>query len=341
MCVPRRMTMGSLLWFCLFVVPVAAQFGAPLTGGGFVVFGRVHLPNGKPATRVKVYIEMPNGLHRDVLSDDSGNFEFRGVPAGRYRVTATNPNDRDQYSEPAESDSTRSYSNRVQINVYLRLPTHGDKAKHNAGTVSLAEAAQNIPKPARKAYEQGVQFQKENQADKAIAQFTQAVKLYPEYFQALTERANLLLQGNKLAEAEADFERSLKINPKDAAALRSLGYCQIQQKKFVAGVGNLEKSYSLDPNVPLTLLLLGYGNLSLNRYEEAKQCLQEALKMGPESAARAHIYLAEVYSHEGNFKDAADEVRQYLKAKPDAADAARLKEMEAQWRARGKASQKP
>lgn len=301
-----------------------------------MIFGRVSLPNGQPAARVKVFIEMMSGLKRDVLTDQEGNYEFRGMSAGRYRVYATNPEAPEQFSEPAESDSTRAYANRVQINIYLRLPMHGKKESAKPGTVSVAEATQNIPKPARKAYEQGLKLQKENRAQEALAQFNQAIELYSDYFQALTERANLLMQQNKLREAETDFERALQLNAKYPPALRGLGYCQIQQQKFPAALVNLEKSFALEPNVPLTLLLLGYANLSLNRYEEAKQCLQQALKLNPESAARAHVYLAEVFAHEQKFNAAADEIRAYLKAKPDAADAVSLRKMEADWRARGK-----
>jgi hypothetical protein len=50
----------------------------------------------------------------------------------------------EQYSDPAESDTTRAYNNRLQINVYLRLPMHGEKGK-KPGTVSVADAAQSIP----------------------------------------------------------------------------------------------------------------------------------------------------------------------------------------------------
>ena len=103
-----------------------------------------------------------------------------------------------------------------------------------------------------------------------------------------------------------------------APALRGIGYCQIQRKKFSEALGNLEKAYVLEPNAPMTLLLLGYANLSLNRHEEARQCLQQALKLNAESAARAHVYLAEILAHEQKFKEAADEIRAYLKANPNA-----------------------
>jgi tetratricopeptide (TPR) repeat protein len=338
-----RLRLSSLLSLLLLLgaaaTGVAAQLGAPMQGGGFVVFGRVNLPDGKPASRVRVYLEMPNGLQRNVLSDDGGNYEFRGVTGGRYKVRAVNPDAPEQYSDPAESDSTRAYANRVQIHIYLRLPTpHGKSANSKPGTVSAAEMAQEIPKPARQAYERGLRLQKENQPDKALAQFNQAVELYPEYFQALTERANLAMQQNRLAEASADFERALELNNNYSPALRGAGYCNIQLRRFEAAVGQLEKSLTREPHVALTHLLLGYAHLSLNRYEQARPPLEKALKLGADSAARARVYLAEVLAHEGKFKEAADEVRAYLRVKPDAADAESLKKLEAEWRARGKAT---
>jgi tetratricopeptide (TPR) repeat protein len=87
--------------------------------------------------------------------------------------------------------------------------------------------------------------------------------------------------------------------------LLGVDYCQIQQEQFEAAVSNLERAFAIEPKVPLTLPLLGYANPSLGRYEPAKQCLEEALNLGPESAARAHVYLTEVFAHEQKFKEAA------------------------------------
>jgi len=311
---------------------------AAIKQGGFVIFGRVNLPNGRPATtRMNIFIEGMNGLRQDILSDDQGKYEFRGISGGRYYVHATNPNAPEQYCDPVEADTTRAFSGRLQVDINLKLPLHKEKKDVNPGIVSASEAAQNIPKPALKAYEQGLKLQKENKGEQALIAFNQAVELYPEYFQALTERASLLMGRNQLTEAAADFERALRLNDKYVPALRGLGYCQIQQKQVEAAVSNLERAFVIEPEAPLTLLLLGYANLSLGRYEPAKQCLQEALKLGPESAARAHVYLAEVFAHEQKFKEAADSIRRYLALKPDAPDAADLRKMESDWRARVKA----
>ncbi|MCG3160799.1 MAG: hypothetical protein JMDDDDMK_01874 [Acidobacteria bacterium] len=327
---------GSLALLFLLVHFSHFSTGGANPQGAFTIYGRVYLPDGQPATRVKVILEMTNGLARDVLSDDDGDYEFRSIGGGRYRLKAVNPAAPEQYSDPAESDSTRAYANRVNIDVYLRLPLHGKKEGANPGTVNVAEAAQNIPKPARKAYEQGLKFQKENQADKSLASFNRALELYPEYFQALAERGNLLMQSNKLAEALDDFERALRINDKYSPALRGAAYCNIQRRNYEEAVSQLEKSLLYEPKIALSHMLLGYARLSLKRYDQAKQSLEQALKIGGDNIARARVYLAEVFAHEQKFKEAVDEIRAYLKLRPDAADAGSLRKMEEDWRARGR-----
>jgi tetratricopeptide (TPR) repeat protein len=321
----------------------AFQFGAAAhQGGGTDIFGRVSLPDGKPAPpRVKVFIESPRGLPRDTLTNEDGRYEFLSMGAGRYRITAVNPEAPEQYCDPVLADTERAYSNRLQVDIHLQVRMQGERKVTRPAATSVTEAAQEIPKPALKAYEQGLKLQKENRADQALAAFNQALVIYPDYFQALTERANLRMQASNLAGAEADFERALQSNADYPPALRGLGYCQIQRKQFEAALSNLERTHALEPKVPLTLLLLGYANLSLDRYEPAKEHLQQALKLGPESAARAHVYLSEIFAHEQKFKEAADEIRAYLKVKPDAADAAHLQKLEADWRARSKVKSDP
>jgi tetratricopeptide (TPR) repeat protein len=304
--------------------------------GNFVVFGRVSLPDGKPAARVKVKLNGSRGLTAETQTDDQGNYEFRGLGSGRYQMSATNFEAPEQYSDPANSDTTRAYANRLQIDIYLRLPLHSDKEKSNPGMVNAKEATQKIPKPARQAYEKGISHQKNNEPDKALQNFNQALEIFPEYFQALTDRGNLYMQLNKLTEALADFEHALQINDKHSPALRGAGYCNIQRQKYDEALGQLEKSLLYEPKVALTHMLLGYANLSLNRYDQAKIALQQALKLGGDNVVRARVYLAQVLAHEQKFKEAADEIRAYLRLKPNVADADYLRKLETDWRARGK-----
>lgn len=325
------------VWFVFalcFMANVAQAQLPPSGGGGFLIFGRVHLPDGKPATKAKVYIEASTGMTREAICDDSGNYEIRGMTAGRYRVKAVNPNAPEQYSDPAESDSTRSYSNRVLINVYLRLPLAEQKENLKAGMINATEAAQNIPNLARKAYEQGLKLQKENQAEKALAQFNQAIELYPTYFQALTARGNIYLQRNQLVEAATDFDRALKVNDKYAPALRGMGLCLLQTQHPAEALETLSRSAEMEPDEALTQMFLGFAQLGMNQYHPAEASLQKALRLDAVRAIRARAYLADLYARQYKFAEAANELRVYLAAQPNAPDAAKLKTLEAEWRAK-------
>lgn len=332
----RRLTLIALLLLGLLGIEV------PGWQGGIVVFGRVYQPDGQPAVRAKVRIEIVNGFWREVWSDDQGKFEFRAIPAGRYRLAATNPEVAEQFSEPAESDSTRSFANRLQVDLYLRLPvTVGVKpAGSSSSLISVEEAAQKVPGGARKAYEEGLKLQRGSEPVKALLQFDRAIELFPGYYQALTERGNIRMARNLLNEAASDFEQALRLNARYAPALRGLGYCQLQQRQFEAAINSLERAYAVAPEVPLTLLLLGYGNMSLDRIEPARQCLIEALRLDEKAAARAHVYLGEIESKEGKYAEAAERLRRYLSLNPGASDAGTLRQREEEWRQRVKKTER-
>src|SRR2546422_4942611 len=118
----------ALLFGNYVIVGAAIRSGGVQQGGGFVIFGRVRLPDGRPATtRMKVFIEATNGLRRDTLSDDQGNYEFRGMSGGRYRIYAINPDVPEQYCDPIEADTNRAYSNRLQVDINPKLPLHKEK----------------------------------------------------------------------------------------------------------------------------------------------------------------------------------------------------------------------
>jgi tetratricopeptide (TPR) repeat protein len=141
---------------------------------------------------------------------------------------------------------------------------------------------------------------------------------------------------NQIAEAIIDFERALKVNEACGPALRGLGYCYLEQQRFEEATQYLERAATLEPAVANTHLFLGIASLALNRRDMARQALQEALKIDGKGAVTAHIYMADLLAREERYKEAADELRVYLDAKPDAPSAARLKAKEAEWRSRAK-----
>lgn len=330
----------KLIGLTLTLVAVSVWTLQPADGmslqGNFTIYGRVSLPDGRPAPRVKVRLDSFGGFNREVQSDDQGAYEFRSIPGGRYQLTVINPNDPSQYIDPVTADTGVSRNPRILVHLFLHAAP--PKKASKAGVTSVAEATQNIPKNAQKAFKQGIKYKTDNKLDQALESFSDAIKFYPEYFQALAERGEVKIKRGQLTEALADFEDALKLSKDYEPALRGLGFCKMQQQEFAEAARYLERATAANPDSVTAYLYLGMANFMMGQGESAKQAFERALRINAEQATTAHRFLSELYAREQRYKEAADELQAYLAAVPTAPNADKLKATEAEYRTRAKAA---
>ena len=325
----HRIRAGILPLSAVAVLGLAA-FLVAQSGGPFVIMGTVRLPDGKPAPRALIRVTSQQGLDRRSFADDMGRFELRDLPRGRYYLTATSPTDPALYIDPVEVDTSRS-GNRFIAHLNLRNKIDVTAAKENKGsTVSIAEAAQHVPKAAQKAFEQGLRFRANQQIDKAFESFDRSIELFPQYFQAFAERGHLRIGRGDFAEASQDFTRARTLNEHYEPALRGSGICNLQQGRFAEAAADLEAAVTANPGVSSSYLFLGVASLALDRREAARASLQKALALDPTGAARARVHLANLYLKEERLKDAVAELEAYLAAVPNAPDADKLRAVRSQ-----------
>jgi Tfp pilus assembly protein PilF len=298
--------------------------------------GQVSMPEGMPAGRVIVTLVSGTGVPRQTYTTEQGRFEFEGLVEGSYTLSAKSLTDPALVADSVETDTGRTATSNLNVNLVLRKGAD-DSALPKGEVLTVAEAEQKVPKQARKAFREGVKFREEHQPEKALQSLNRAVELYPDYFQALAERGDLQVFQRKLAEAIADFERALKINPLYGPALRGAGYCKLEKREFDEAIKYLEQSITAQPEHANAYLLLGIAYLELDRREQARAALLKALSFNTPRELRAHIYLGNLYAHERRYAEAAEELRKYLEANPTDPEAAALKAVESQWRARAAA----
>jgi tetratricopeptide (TPR) repeat protein len=296
----------------------------------FTIQGQVYLPEGRPATRVLVTIAVRGGAPRQIYTNEQGRFEFPNMEEGGYSLTARSLSDPNLISETQETDTSRTATSNLTVNLVLREAS-GSSERRKPGLIEVVEAEQKIPKEARKAFNEALKSKANSDTGKALEKLNQAIELFPTYFQALAQRGDLYIAQGKLIEAAADFERALHANSHYGPALRGSGYCKLEKHDFASAVKDFERSLTAEPDNASAYLLLGIANLELNQNELSRQALLRALGLG---AIRAHIYLGNLYAREHQFRQAADELRLYLKVEPNAADAAQVRAIEAQWRSR-------
>jgi tetratricopeptide (TPR) repeat protein len=297
------------------------------------VNGRVSFKDDRPATRARVRMSSQTGITRETVTSDSGRYEFTEVPPGSYQLTATSLTDSSLVSDSVGLETSQVITGFATVNLSLTGTEAKADSKTRPGVITAAEAEQKVPKEARKAFKHGLELKNNSSRAKALESFSQAIELYPEYFQALGERGDIYVSTHELAKAAADFERALKINPLYEPALRGAGYCKLEAREFARAAQYLEQAVTADPGNASSHLLLGIANLELDHREQAEQSLRQALKIDALRAVRAHIHLANLYARERHYRKAADELRAYIDEMPSDPGVDELKKVEAQWRA--------
>lgn len=296
--------------------------------------GQVSLPEGMPAGPVVVTLVSRGGVPRQTYTTEQGRFEFQDIPEGGYSLSARSLTDSKLSAEGVEADTAHTATGNLTVNLVLRKEVSASGALKKAEAVSVAEVEQKVPKPARQAFRDALKLREENQNAKALQSLTRAVELFPDYFQALAERGDLLIVEGKLTEAAEDFARALKVNPRYGPALRGAGYCKLEKREFEESAKYLEQATTAQPTDANAYLLLGIAYLELDRREQAEAALVKALSFNTRRELRAHIHLGKLYARSGRYKEAADELHKYLEANPNDPSAAELVEVEARWRAR-------
>jgi tetratricopeptide (TPR) repeat protein len=295
--------------------------------------GRVIAPDGnQPTAPVKVTLTYNGRRIYETFTDLSGRFFFTGLTKGTYQIIAEG--DGQTFASTTVYAELSNFGNAPQLftqDIQLRqIP--GKPAATRSGVVDAF--TQDVPKPAREKFERAQKLAGEGKGEPAMTQLQEAVKIFPQYFEAHLMIGNQLIQTDRLAEAIAPLDRAREINPNDERVYQSFGLVLLKQRKYPIAVAIFEEAARLNPANPLNPLmrataliyqaslvdpqrvveqtgLLNQADLSLAKASELSE-----RKMKPDA-----LTLAMFYEMKGQPLRAADELEDYLKKNPAAKNA--------------------
>ncbi len=306
----------------------------PPTGrsGGSVshtIRGKIFLPSGNlPEQRMRVVLELnTGGIAGETFSDSVGNFEFRSLPSNSYKVVV--PSDNRSYETTQETVELHgNFSRTFMVQVYLK-DKGGEFTVRTKDKILSAADFQDVPKAAKKSYEKGLKLMQEKKADQAVAQFEEAVKIFPEYLHAINKLGEQYVQMKKMPEAQTAFERAIAINTKFALPHINLGLLLNDQKRFDEAIAEFETGNRLDDSYPMAHLNLGLALMSKNPpdFDRADKEITRALEMGGKNMVYARKFLFNLNVRRRDMDKAAAQLEAYLKEAPDAQDAEDVRQM--------------
>jgi tetratricopeptide (TPR) repeat protein len=110
---------------------------------------------------------------------------------------------------------------------------------------------------AKEAFDRGLAAHKQGNTQEAIAQFTQAIKLDPNYTDAYNNRGNAYYDLDDYDKAIADYAQAIKIDPGDADAYNNRGIAYHNLGDYDKAIADYAQAIKLDPNLAQATIIAG------------------------------------------------------------------------------------
>jgi tetratricopeptide (TPR) repeat protein len=321
----------STLFILLAGVPAAAQLGNS-------VRGKVRNEAGKPMAQVLVTLTTGTGTPVDqAVTTNEGDFHFAGLADTSYGISINQP-DHEPAFEPVNfanraSETQPGESQTVFITLAAKV-----SAIPPPGTLFV----QNVPEPARAAFERGAALSKQGKSGEAIAAYREATGVFERYFDARFALGYELLKVGRIDDAIGELDAARQINEKDDRVYACFGEALSRQKKFAVAAAAYLQASRMRPGEPRYLLLRATALIDhvaqmdarpASNAAERKQLLDaadenltHAYAASQQRLAVVHLQRARLYERQGNRKAAADALEVYLKQMPGAPNAAAIRE---------------
>ena len=324
------------------LLTLAVSISLPALGmpQGHTIRGKVRNSSGQNVARVVVDLQTGNGsMINQTVTNNEGDFHFGGLTENSYIIVISMPdcnpvNERIELSRTIDQNSpgeTRT--------VEITLISKGSPPV----TSSRPAFVQNVPQAARNSLDQGVRFSKADKPQEAISAMQEAIKQFPDYFDAHFALANEFIKINQLDEAISELQRARDINPRDDRIYQSFGIVLTSQRKYLLAARVFGEAARLNPAdqqivVKRCSALIDYAATidpskskeaseeRASAFDMAEKELQRAFEASGKKLSSAHLQLARLYEKKGDRARAADHLEQYLRLAPDDPKAAALRE---------------
>jgi tetratricopeptide (TPR) repeat protein len=294
-----------------------------------VLSGKVITPSGtQPTNPVRVKLTFNGRAINETFTDLSGRFSFPGVGRGTYQLTADGDGINFETTTvdveiPAFGSAPSSFTQDIQMRPMIHKPAS------QPGVVNAF--TQNVPEAAKQALALGVKLAGEGKVQEAVDSMHNAVKIFPDYFDAHLELGNIFLKTEQFNLAIAELDLARQVNPNDERTYQSFGLLLMKQRNFGMAVLIFTEAARLNPANPLNAVMKATALIHqaavtpesapatesrsylLGRAEVA---ISQAAELSENKLRPDTMTIALFYELKGDPEKAATELESYLKKNP-------------------------
>jgi len=322
----KRQTLPTLLGFVLIL-------GAPTLAQSNTLRGKVRSTNGATVNNAIVELRIGGGgMLAQTVTRNDGDFAFNGLATGEYEVAVTMAG-----YEPAVQLARFNQSGRMDfsevVNIEVLIKPRPDK---NVLSAPGTNFVQEVPKPARLAYERaGARF-REGKHEEAVLALREAIANFNDYFDAHFALGKELFREGKDGEALEELERARQINDRQDAVYYMFGLVMMKQGKFAVAEYAFREATRLNANSVLSHFYHGQALIELavrtdderqrnSDLSAAEKELDRAWEGSEKRLPDVYLQRARIHERRGQKEAAAVDLENYLKAVPESKNGATIR----------------
>jgi cytochrome c-type biogenesis protein CcmH/NrfG len=289
---------GLLLGVLLSGVPAQAQVGAAR--------GKVLDEKGQPIEGAKVLIDFTGGVTRktEITTNKKGEFTRVGLPPGAYRVTVTK-----EGFAPQFSDVHISLGDPTEIPEF-KMVTAG-KAAAAAGGPAQKEA-ENL----QASFDKALKASQAGQFDEAEAAYKDVLSKNPGKPEVVWSNMGIMYTQKKDAAAAEDaYRKAIELKPDFADAYSGLAGLLITSGKGPKAVEALAKPAADFPEDPKLQFVYGWTLFNTGQAAEAETVFKKVATLDAQNA-EAQFYLGSIAVGQNKIPEAVTYLEKYLTMNP-------------------------
>jgi tetratricopeptide (TPR) repeat protein len=222
------------------------------------------------------------------------------------------------------ADAALIYSNRKSPNGAIAIGNPNfawaiplTKSEVKAGLIKYSKAIQLEP-DAQAYNDRGLSNKAKRDLDGAIANFTKAIEIKPDYATAYYNRGTTKQTKGDVDGALADFTKAIEIKPDFAAAYNNRGFTQKAKGDVDGAIADFTKAIQLKPDYAVAYYNRGNAQKAKGAGDGAIADFSKAIEIKPDFA-EAYYNRGNVEQTKGDLGSAVLDLNKAIEIKPDLA----------------------
>lgn len=294
--------------------------------------GKVRATNGVTVNNAIVELRIGGGaMISQTVTRNDGDFAFSNLTGGEYEVAVTIAG-----YEPAVQMARFNQNDRMGFSEVINIEVLIRPKRELALAAPGTSYAQEVPKPARAAYEKAMARLREGKTEEAVAALREAIAGFNDYFDAHYALGKELFRAGKDDEALEALERARQINDRQDAVYYMFGLVMMKQGKYAVAEFAFREATRLNANNVWSRFYHGRAliELAVRTNDErqrntdlsaAEKELDRAWERSEHRLPEVYLQRARIHERRGQKEAAAADLERYLKAVPEAKNGATIR----------------